>query len=48
MLASQDAALKEETSGEYVNLGEVLTESGNEENKEVALAWWSKYKHLFR
>ena len=47
MLASQDAALKEETNGEYINLGEVLTESGNAENKEVALAWWSKYKHLF-
>lgn len=43
MLASQDPEVLAETGGEYVRLGQVLTPSTNEENKQIALAWWRKH-----
>lgn len=47
MLASQDSAVMAETHGDYVQLGTVLTESTNESNRVIALAWWQTHKHLW-
>ncbi|AMD02151.1 hypothetical protein LOKO_03104 [Halomonas chromatireducens] len=42
-LATQDSALMAETGGDYIQLGTVLTESTNRENREIALAWWQRH-----
>jgi len=47
MLASQDPELLAETGDNYLELGSVLTEDTNEENKRRALEWWDLYQHLF-
>lgn len=47
MLASQDPALVSETEGDYLQLGTVLEEASNEENRQRAMAWWEKYRSLW-
>ena len=42
-LATQDSALMAETGGDYIQLGTVLTEDTNRENREIALAWWQRH-----
>ncbi|RCV91264.1 hypothetical protein [Billgrantia montanilacus] len=42
-LATQDPALLVETGGDYVQLGSVLAESANLENRQIALAWWQRH-----
>lgn len=48
MLASQDAELMTETKSDYLQLGTVLTEDTNTENRRLALEWWERYQHLWR
>lgn len=48
MLASQDPILQAETKGNYLRLGTVLTEETNEENRQLALEWWERYRHLWQ
>lgn len=47
MLASQDTALQAETDGDYLQLDTVLTEDNNAENRQRALAWWERHRHLW-
>lgn len=47
MLASQDPVLQAETGGEYLRLGVVLTEEGNEDNLRKARSWWERHRHLW-
>lgn len=47
MLASQDPDLLARTAGKYLQLGTVLTEDGNQDNRQLALEWWQRYKHLW-
>ncbi|EWG99013.1 hypothetical protein [Halomonas sp. BC04] len=42
-LATQDPALMAETGGDYIQLGTVLTENTNRQNREIALAWWQRH-----
>ena len=42
-LATQDPALMAETGGDYIQLGTVLMEDTNRENREIALAWWQRH-----
>lgn len=48
MLATQDALLQAETGGDYLQLGTVLTEDSNAENRQRALDWWEKHRGLWR
>jgi hypothetical protein len=43
MLASQDPRLMTRTGGDYVELGSVLTEESNAENRATAQAWWQRH-----
>lgn len=47
MLASQDPELLAETGGEYLRLTSVLTEESNAENRQQALDWWQRNRHLW-
>lgn len=42
-LATQDPRVLAQTGGDYVRLGAVLDESANEENRDIALAWWQRH-----
>ncbi|RDB44034.1 hypothetical protein DU490_04945 [Halomonas sp. DQ26W] len=45
-LATQDPVLLAETGGDFVQLGTVLAESANRENREnrqIALEWWQRH-----
>ena len=46
-LASQDPAVMARTGGEALQLGTVLTEDTNHENRAIALAWWERHRHLW-
>ncbi|QTF94538.1 MAG: hypothetical protein J5F18_19305 [Halomonas sp. BM-2019] len=43
MLASQDPRLMARTGGDYVELGRVLSEESNAENRAAAEAWWQRH-----
>ncbi|KAA0014124.1 hypothetical protein F0A17_00160 [Billgrantia pellis] len=42
-LATQDPRVMAQTGGDYVRLNAVLDESANEENRDIALAWWQRH-----
>lgn len=48
MLASQDQNLRAQTNGDYLHLDTVLTQTSNTENRERALDWWQRYRHLWQ
>lgn len=47
MLASQDPQVQAGTGGDYLRLGTVLSKASNAENRELALAWWHRYRYLW-
>lgn len=47
MLAVQDTAVLSRTGGEPIGYYSVLSESGNAPNRERALNWWAKHRHLW-
>lgn len=48
MLASQDPVLLDETNGDYLQLGTVLTEESNADNRRRAREWWARHEALWR
>ncbi len=48
MLASQDQNLRAETNDDYLRLNTVLTQNTNKENRERALDWWQRFRHLWQ
>ncbi|PMR75352.1 hypothetical protein [Billgrantia endophytica] len=47
-LASQDPAVLAQTGGEYIQLGTVLSEETNRENRSIALTWWERHGRHWR